>query len=266
MTVAETVCEHDFPPRRVVLLGASNLTRGFSTAMELSRQIWGGPIEILAALGHGRSYGIASSVLGRRLPGIIQCGLWEALNQRPVAPTAAVVTDIGNDLLYDIPVDQIAVWVEFCLDRFAAAEARTVVTALPVENLNRVSPSRFVLFRTLFVPTCRLELPVVAARACELNQRVVHLADHFGAELVRPSASWYGLDPIHIKIRRWRPAWKKIFSPFSDGPPPAGIRGSFFRWVYLRSLCPFERRVFGFEQRQTQPAGRLKDGSTISLY
>ena len=35
----------------------------------------------------------------------------------PAAATAALVTDIGNDVLYGIPVDTILAWVEECLER-----------------------------------------------------------------------------------------------------------------------------------------------------
>src|SRR3990172_7889601 len=102
--------------RRVILLGASNLTRAISTVVETAWLGIGGPLEILAALGHGRSYGMNSSVLGRVLPGIVPCGLWPALALLPQAPTFALVTDIGNDLGYGVSAGQIMHWVETCLD------------------------------------------------------------------------------------------------------------------------------------------------------
>ena len=45
------------PSRRVILLGASNLTRGISTVVEIAKTKWGSPLDIMSALGHGRSYG-----------------------------------------------------------------------------------------------------------------------------------------------------------------------------------------------------------------
>ncbi len=90
----------------VVLLGASNLTRGISTVVGMARGIVGEPSEFLIAMGHGRSYGQRSSVLGRSLPGITQCGLWEALRHAR-GPTSALITDIGNDVIYGVPVETI---------------------------------------------------------------------------------------------------------------------------------------------------------------
>src|SRR5947207_14876376 len=85
---------------RVVALGASNLTRGLRIVVSTARQTWGPDIEIFGALGHGRSYGADSRVFVRRLPGILQSGLWRDLAARPPVPTRALVTDVGNDILY----------------------------------------------------------------------------------------------------------------------------------------------------------------------
>ncbi len=55
---------------RLVALGASNLTRGFRRVVSTARAAWGPEIQVLAALGHGRSYGAASRIGVRTLAGI----------------------------------------------------------------------------------------------------------------------------------------------------------------------------------------------------
>ena len=60
---------------RAVALGASNLTRGFRTVVSAARAAWGPEVQVLAALGHGRSYGAPSRVPFRTLPGILESGL-----------------------------------------------------------------------------------------------------------------------------------------------------------------------------------------------
>lgn len=255
------------PASRVVLLGASNLTRGISTIVELSRSLLPGPLEIFAALGHGRSYGQHSRVLGWRLTGIADCGLWSALAAREPLPTAALITDVGNDLLYQSPVPVILSWVEDCLQRLADAGARIVLTMPPVCNLNSLPEWRFLLFRTMFFPGHRMPLSEIVRGAVALEAGLAELGARHGATLVRQRAEWYGLDPVHIHWRHWPTAWREILSPWSQSAlESACVTPSALRWIYLRSLAPERRWLWGIKQSCPQPAGRFADGTTVAMY
>src|SRR5262245_25860690 len=96
---------------RIVALGASNLTRGLHTVVSTARAAWGPDVEVLGALGHGRSYGVESRLVIRTLPGILQSGLWSTLSSLPPATTRGLVTDVGNDILYEFPVPTVLGWV-----------------------------------------------------------------------------------------------------------------------------------------------------------
>jgi hypothetical protein len=254
-------------PRRVVLLGASNLTRGISTVIETARRIWGGPLEVLAALGHGRSYGLTSAVLGRKLPGILQCGLWDALSALPPATTAALVTDVGNDILYGASVESILEWVEESLDRLALSDAPIVLTLPPTAAVTALSPWRYTFIRTCSFPGCRLSRNDAFSRAEQLDAGLQQLAAHRGLHAVRPRTEWFGFDPIHIRRRNWSVAWNEFLSGWCAEPHETNLaRGSFARWLYLRSRAPAQRTIFGIEQRAAQPCGRLRDGSTVAFY
>src|SRR5215813_6883581 len=111
------------PVLRAVLLGASNLKMGLPLVVHLLRQAAGGPIEVLAVCGHGRSYIHWSGLLWgvRSLPGIAGCGLWKALAGLPPLPTLGLALDVGNDLLYGWPADRIAAGFGACLERVSAA-------------------------------------------------------------------------------------------------------------------------------------------------
>ncbi|GAG37532.1 unnamed protein product, partial [marine sediment metagenome] len=102
----------------------------------------------MAALGHGRSYGQTSCVLGRYLPGILECGLWRDLAQQPALPTRALVTDIGNDLVYHVPVEQVTRWVAECLERLAPHCDEIAISQLPLESVRRVGKGRYFIFRS----------------------------------------------------------------------------------------------------------------------
>ena len=253
--------------RRVVLLGASNLVRSLPMVMDAARWAWGGPLDVLAAIGHGRSYGRDSRVLGRVLPGITECGLWEPLHARSAAPTAALITDVGNDILYGATPDVIAQWVETCCQRLREVPAKIVVTELPIKSLGKLGAARFVLMRTLLFPKSRLTLGRALADARELNQRVCELAERYEARLVRPDDAWFGFDPIHIRRRSKRAAWRALLGPWNEiRRSDAHVRlTARDRWV-LNRLRPERRCLFGFEQTRAQPSGRLEDGSTLSIF
>lgn len=266
MTSAERSLSLQTPTRRVVLLGASNLKIGFSSVIEAVRQVWGAPLDVLAALGHGRSFGSESHVLGRCLPAIVSCGLWDDLASRPPASTAALVTDIGNDIVYGARVDQIAGWVETCLERLTRTCERITVTQLPLESVSGVGRRRFLLFRSLFFPRSRLQLDDAITRAEELNQCVVNLAARFDARVIAPHPAWYGFDPIHIRMRHRKAALQKIFSIWLDGEISRQAGSAKRTSLMLWRLRPLRRRLFGVEQFHPQPAAELRDGSLISLY
>src|SRR5688572_17043505 len=182
------------PTRRVVLLGASNLARSFATIVETVRQTWDAPVEIMVAMGHGRSYGQETTVLGRKISGIFFSALWQELERRAPLPTVAFVTDIGNDLLYEVPVDRLVGWVEGCHERLAAAGAATVVTQLPLGSLARLGEARFRFFRRALFPRSNLTLQTALIQAADTNARILVLGNREKTSVISASDGWYGFD------------------------------------------------------------------------
>jgi hypothetical protein len=118
-------------------------------------------VEVLAALGHGRSYGARSQVVFRTLPGILDSGLWHELAARPHLATRALVTDVGNDILYGFSPEQTLAWVAEALRRLSHVTNDIVVTDLPLVSIRRLSRLKFLAFRSILVPSCRLSLAQV---------------------------------------------------------------------------------------------------------
>lgn len=255
------------PPRRVVVLGASNLALSLPTVVSTAQAVLGGPLELMATPGHGRSYGMSTSFLRRRLPGIVSCGLWDALARRPEASTAALITDIGNDLVYDVSIDQIIDWLGTCLKRLDAVGARVVMTRLPLESLQRTPPHRYSFLRKLLFPANRTPLDAMLDRAETLNRQIDTLGRQGWAALVNLPGTWYGFDPIHIR-RSMRPAaWRAILEPLgSSDAPPLQTAMTWRQVIYLRRLRPLERTVGGRLRVHPQPAGILANGTTVALY
>jgi hypothetical protein len=107
---------------RVVALGPSNLTCGLQPIVSIARTAWGADVELLAALGLGRSYGACSRALVRTLPGILESGLWKKLESLTAVPTLDLVTDVGNDILYGSSAEWILAWVEEAVRRLPLFE------------------------------------------------------------------------------------------------------------------------------------------------
>jgi len=254
------------PQCRVVLLGASNLVRGISTVVETARQAWEEPLDIVAALGHGRSYGRESSVILRSLPGILSCGIWKSLESHPNIPTSALLTDIGNDILYGHSVDQTTDWIELCLKRLSRVTDRVVITELPLESSARMKKWKFFALRTIFFPSCRVRYEDAIVRARELNDRVVELANKYNVETIRPLETWYGFDPIHIKTRVFPAVWREILGKLHFDSKNNNYHASLRRWLLLRSLRPEQRRLFGIVQQSKQPVYTFADGTRVSFY
>jgi hypothetical protein len=255
------------PSRRLILLGASNLTRSFATVVEMARATWGEPVEIMAAMGHGRSYGQDSRVLGRKISGIFPCALWQDLQNRAPMPTAALVTDIGNDLMYGVPHDHLQNWIAACLDRLTDAGASVVITQLPVASVDALGAARFEFYRRLFIPGRRLTLEHAKSMVRTFNDRLIRLGEQRKIPVISVSDTWYGLDPIHIRRRVFRSAWSTMMESWRAAEPPLVLRRpSIWTAAYLASLAPWEHTILGIRRRAAQPSGRLSDGTTISLY
>jgi len=245
----------------VVALGASNLTRGFGTVVSSARATWGPDVEVIAALEHGRAYGADGWFLTRKLPGILESGLWRHLDAAPSAPTRAFVTDIGNDIAYGVPADQVLAWIEEAIARLKRVTSDITLTDLPLASMRRLSPLTYAVFRAVLVPSCRMTLAEVLDAADAVNSGLVALAAARDVKLVRLKPEWYGFDPIHIRPSLWQSAWHDILGL---APPVAG-RSVLEQWrLYL--MPPERQWLFGIERVRPQSGVRLPAGGRVWLY
>jgi len=256
------------PIRPVVLLGASNLARAFPLVVNGLRAGLREPLAVLAAFGHGRSYGLWSQMLGRTLPGIVECGLWQALGKRGAdgLPPFAAVIDIGNDLVYGVSVPQLLAWTEACLERLTERRSEIALMSLPLESIGRLPPWKFELLRRAYFPMHRIGWPVLYDRVCRFQEDMRRLATAYGIRLTEPPAAWYGFDPIHMLRRRQPEVWRELFSRWPGWDPSAQVAyPSLAESMRLRALRPAERYLFGYRQLAPQPALK-QDRFTLSMY
>ena len=254
------------PGHRAVLIGASNLTRGMAAALQTVQTIWHPPVEMLVAAGLGRSYGLTSRILGRSLPSILSCGLWDALEKGPPLPTAALLTDVGNDLLYGASVKQLVRWVATCIERLLPACNPIVLARLPLASLDRLGDFKYAMMRRLLFPGSRLTREQTVARAVEVDLQVADLAEKHGILTVQPSIDWYGFDPIHIRRSYYGTAWSRLLQGWDPEKELSSVKTSWLQRWRLRCQRPSQRHFFGMRQIRNQPSVFFSDGSTVSFH
>lgn len=243
----------------VVLLGASNLVLGWNSAIRSLTTEFIAPLDVYVACGLGRSYLASSRFAVRRLPGILQSGLWAALP----APTAAIaihaplvlLTDIGNDLVYRRDPAQILAAVEECVGRLRQwrADCRILMTGLPLKSVHSLSQLRFQIARLLLFPGAKVRLPQIQAEADELNSLIRDLAERTSVPFFEPPGEWYGLDPIHIRRSVRDQAFRQILGSWGNGDAVSDRRPwSFSNQVALPRAQECE--VFGRTRTAAQPS------------
>jgi len=171
------------------------------------------------------------------------------------------VTDVGNDIQYGADAASILGWVRECAVRLAARGAAIRITGLPLARLERIRPSEYLFFRTLFFRGSRVGRDHALRAAAAIDAGLRRLAEEIGATMVETRGDWYGADPIHIRRPKRREAWARILG-VSELSGPLRLRDA----VRLRTAAPAMRWVAGIEQRRKQPSLAFRDGTRVSLY
>jgi len=253
--------------QNVVLLGASNVSIGFPLIVNLLREGFDGPLHVCAAEGHGRSYGIWSSIGPRGLPSIRDSGLWNHLSdkrQQDMRPKA-LITDIGNDLMYQLTPRTIVHWVRECIERLLESNSEILLTMLPMGSVEKLSRSKFYVFRSVFFPANRISFDDLSQLVHELDERIRELVAAYPVTSLEPPGEWYGLDPIHIRRGSRLSAWSHYFSHWSDWRADTSRPAQILSSLRSGRLKPLKRRWFGREQFFSQPTWQHQT-TEVSLF
>lgn len=239
--------------RAVVVLGASNVSRGLARLSTILRARAAAPVSLFVAAGHGRGYGVNTRVAWRRLPAILGCGLWRALDREHVAAPVAIVTDVGNELLYGFGAGQVAAWVREAVRRLADRGATVAITRLPLASIAETGPLRYRVLRTFFVPGCRLPLEELKAEAGRLDAEMQSVAQDFHARVIDQPAEWYGLDTIHVRRQRLDDIWNRACDAWGLAAPTSAAPATWREWAAIGSRAAEVRSLARVPRFTPQP-------------
>lgn len=264
--------------QQLIVMGASNVSLGFHNIVNCAAKGFAGPIHVCGVEGHGRSYGIRTNIGPRGLPSILDSELWnwlpktEASEFRP----KALITDIGNDLMYQIPTEQIAAWVRECLERLLNHNCEIVITMLPLKSVETLTKSRYYFFRSLLFPGNRYSFQQIHDLVNEMDAHLRLIVNEFSVKAVEPNGEWYGFDPIHIRRQDRSIAWFEYLSHFANWSPGARddaagnqttrkLHRNQISSIRCLMLKPHERSLLGQTRTTDQPVW-TRENVKVSLF
>ncbi|MCZ6794707.1 MAG: hypothetical protein O7J95_13950 [Planctomycetota bacterium] len=223
-----TAATDDRQPLFFVLLGASNLSLGLPQAVGHILDTYPDrDLRIFVAHGPGRSYGVEAGLLGIRFVGLFSSGIFDAAlrEKRSVSEATgrevdvrALLTDIGNDVMYQTGVERLLDWVNQSVEKLHSLGARVAATSLPVESIESIPIWKYRIVRPLLFPFRPQSLSDVIEQVHRVQRGLEAAHEEGRVHLLPTRKEWYGFDPIHLR-RRSR---KEAFSRWIDALVGAG--------------------------------------------
>jgi hypothetical protein len=260
------------------IFGASNVRRGLPSLLQTTCNTLGTNWDLIVTAGHGRSYGAASYVFGRGLPGITSAH-WHRHLDQSLQHKWALFTDVGNDLLYGKTPLQISDWLEQCVAVLCRDRAMITIVGLPFEVLKRVGRKKFLLLRTIFFPKSELDFLTALERIELLEESVREIAQRYQTKYVEPSSTWYGMDPIHVMYGYYDVLWQRSLPWLNDEKSPFFIgeneqrsfnaNRALQRWRWMMKMFfvrAHEQTWFTFQRSMKQPALRIDAQRNVWFY
>ena len=136
-----------------ILLGASNLARSFYGLKScVTRCLFPRPVNFIHAMGPGRGYISRGGIFNATYPSIIDCGILETIHKikQPNQRMIALITDIGNDIMYGVPSHEIINGLQFIFNTLDAFEANILITLIPIDLKKDIGEVYFNILRQVF--------------------------------------------------------------------------------------------------------------------
>jgi hypothetical protein len=143
-----------------------------------------------------------------------------------------------------------------------------VVTGLPMASIDCLSERRFVFFRNLFYPSCRLSRDETISRAWAVHVGLREMAVRRKFVLLEQKPQWFGWDGIHVDYWQREAYYRENIQQFPDSgtkPELFDDQRKFFLTWRQRPEFAF-KTLFGRAIYRPQPSGSLADGSRVCKY
>ncbi len=208
-------------------------------------------------MGPGRGYCAKGGFLTVRYPPIGDSGVMDAAREKAATASrvVALITDIGNDIMYGVPEQDIVACLSRLLKEFEAMNADVFLNPVPLVIEEDVTPFQFRLLRRIFYRSSAVEYTQAAHAVREVNR---FLRDSAGGRvhLLQSAREFCGADKIHYSLFRSHRAWSRIVAEMLRVLPatPAGAIAPFSTWkalfanmgrLFFCDLIPVRKKISG---------------------
>lgn len=149
-----------------------------------------------------------------------------------------------------------------CLQRLRAAGSDTTIVLPPLAGVERLSPLRFVMLRSILFPGSTFDQSAIIRRLRRVSAELRALAEAVGADTVEVDPDWLGGDGIHISWRQRAEAWGSLLAGWRPASEETALPTR-LRWSWLRAD---RASLLAVPLRHSQPCRRFARGGTLSCY
>lgn len=200
------------PPVLLILLGASNLSRGcFAFARHMKACLHPRKVEVLIASGPGRAYCVSGGLLNVIYPPIQSSEIFEVAHNKSESgyQVVALVMDIGNDIMYGVPAERIVETVQQVFVRLQSVNAKIFYTTLPIVFEKGSHPIWFYILRSLLFPRSKVAHDEATAGVIAVNRFLRESAFRKG-HCIPDMDNYLGYDEVHYGWLRAHSAWSHV--------------------------------------------------------
>jgi hypothetical protein len=212
-------------PVLFILFGASNLARSFyGLKLCIKRCIHPRQAIFIHAMGPGRGYLSRGGILNTTYSPIIDCGILESIKKikKPNQQIIALITDIGNDIMYGINPEKITKGLQKILNVLDEVTTNIFITPIPINSQNPIGEFYFHILRCIFFPKSSVKYSQALETIEIINQFILHSSNK-STIVINGMEHFGGLDKIHYSFFKSHHAWAHIANKLTE---PLGVNAS----------------------------------------
>lgn len=199
-------------PISIILLGASNLSRGYQGLTHcLAKNLQPHPVTFLSALGPGRGYCGSGGVFNVTYPPIKTCEIFSQFKskRRDSSRKIALIMDIGNDIMYGASGEEIIWDIKNIHSRLLDIGADTLIVPIASTLMKQLTPLNFVLLKKIFFPRSAVQREEAISAIREINDSI---DEGIGERVtvIRGLEKFTGWDKIHYDFFCMTDVWSRI--------------------------------------------------------